>query len=409
MQKISQEICSKCKGRNWCGRSCPILKKIKEFLPKTEMHFSGSSPPEIFVGRYGYPNVYTGILSPNQHEKTDLFSSSKQWVEQGLTIDNILEMRGKLIYGQFRSNIKDVRINKKFTSVMQEISMSHKPVSTEFFLRKPINFQIQLDKHVSVIGNPAPLKYVRLEENPKIEKKVEYISSDDELRASDGMQELYQSKISIEHIIKLLSAGLLGKRNKRILVPTRWSITATDDTISKELLKKIKQYPEISEINLFHSDYVGNHYEFILLPDKFSFEVIEAKISGSVWNPTGKSTYLSQDYESFFPRKKYAENVTGAYYANRIAVSEYLEKIKKQASCLVLREARPEYWAPLGVGILREASRKAFQKKSEKFSTLKETLEIIKKRLITPIEKFKEKSEIIKNYGKQKKLTSYFK
>ena len=373
------------------------------------MHFSGSSPPEIFVGRYGYPNIYTGILSPNQHENTDIFSSSEQWVEQGLTIDNILEMRGKLIYGQFKSNIKDVRINKKFTSVMQEVSMSHKPVSTEFFLKKPVNFQIQLDKHVSVIGNPAPLKHVRLEENPNIEKKIEYISSDNELKAVEGMQELYKSKISVEHIIKLLSAGLLGKKNRRILVPTRWSITATDDTISKELLKKIKQYPEISEINLFHSDYVGNHYEFILLPEKFSFEVIEAKISGSVWNPTGKSTYFSQDYESFFPRKKYADEVTGAYYANRIAVSEYLEKIKRQASCLVLREARPEYWAPLGVGILREASRKAFQQKPEKFNTLKEVFEIIKKRLIIPLEKFKEKSEIIKNYGKQKKLTSYFK
>ena len=73
MQKISQEVCSKCKGRGWCGKSCPILNKIKEFLPKREMHFSGASPPEIFVGRYGYPNIYTGILSPNEKEETARF------------------------------------------------------------------------------------------------------------------------------------------------------------------------------------------------------------------------------------------------------------------------------------------------------------------------------------------------
>ena len=48
----------------------------------------------------------------------------------------------------------------------------------------------------------------------------------------------------------------------------------------------------------------------------------------------------------------------------------YLEKIKKQCSCLVLREARPEYWAPLGVGILREASRKAFQETPEIFNSI---------------------------------------
>jgi len=409
MQKIPQELCSKCKGRDWCGKPCPILQKIKDFLPKKEMHFSGSSPPEIFVGRYGYPNVYTGILSPNQHEDTEKFSSSEQWLKDNLTINDILELRGRLIYGQFKSNIKDARLGKKFMLTMQEISMSTKPVSAEFFLKKPINFQIHLDKHVSVIGNPSPLKHIRLEENPKIEKKVEDISSDDELKAVEGIKELYQSKISVEHIIKLLSAGMLGVKNKRILVPTRWAITATDDAVSKQLMTKIKQYPEISEIMVFNSDYVGNHYEFILLPDKFSFEVIEAKISGSVWNPMGKATYFARDYESFFPRKKYADSVTGAYYANRLALCEYLEKIKKQASCIVMREVRPEYWAPLGVGILREASRKAFQEKSETFSSVEEAIENIKKRLIIPINEFKEKSEILKNYGKQKKLSSFFK
>jgi len=409
MQKISQELCSKCKGRGWCGKPCPILNKIKEFLPKKEMHFSGASPPEIFVGRYGYPNIYTGILSPNEKEETARFSSSEQWVKENLTINDILELRGKLIYGQFKSNIKDAQSGKKFTLAMQEISMSHKPVSTEFFLKKPVNLSIQLDKHVSVIGNPAPLKHIRLEENPKIGKKVEYISSDDELKAVEGMKELYKSKTSVEQIIKLLSAGLLGIKRKRIFVPTRWSITATDDTISKQLMKKIKQYPEIQDIQVFNSDYVGNHYEFILLPDNFSFEVIEAKISGSVWNPTGKTTYFAQDYESFFPRKKYASNVTGAYYSNRLALCEYLEKIKHQASCLVLREARPEYWAPLGVGILREASRKAFTNKPQTFNTIQEAFENIQKRLIIPFEKFKEKSELLKNYNKQRKLTSYFK
>lgn len=408
-QKVSQELCVKCKGRGYCGKSCPILQRIKEFLPKQEMHFSGASPPEIFVGRYGYPNIYTGILSPKGHENSERYSSSELWIKENLQINEILELRGKLIYGQFKSNIKDVRIGKKFVVAMQEISLSQKPVSAEFFLKKPINFKIQLDRNVAIIGNPAPLKHVRLEENPKTNPKVEYISSDNDLKAVEGIKELYQLKIPVENIIKLLSAGMLGRKNQRIFVPTRWAITATDDSISKEMLKKIKSYQELSEIQVFHSDYVGNHYEFILLPEKFSFEVIEAKISGSVWNPIGKTTYFAQDNETFLGRKKYAENVTGAYYSNRLAVCEYLEKIKKQATILVLRESRPEYWAPLGVGILREASRKAFQGIPEKFNSIKEVFEKIKTRLVLNIEEFKEKSETLKNYGKQKKLSSFFK
>jgi hypothetical protein len=160
---------------------------------------------------------------------------------------------------------------------------------------------------------------------------------------------------------------------------------------------------------IFNSDYVGNHYEFILLPEKFSFEVIETHVPGSVWNPIGKTEDFTSDYETFFGRKNYAENVTGAYYSNRLALCEYLEKIKRQCSCLVLREARPEYWAPLGVGILREASRKAFQGIPEIFNSINEAMLEIQKRLILPIEKFKNRSEILKNYGKQKKLSSFFK
>jgi DNA repair protein NreA len=410
MQKINtSELCIKCKGRGFCGKPCPILQQIKNFMPKSKMHFSGSSPPEIFIGRYGYPNIYTGVLSPQGYEDSEKFSSSEFWVNNNLTINDVLELRGKLIYSQFKSNIKDARISKKFVVAMQEISLSQKPVSTEFFLKKPINPKIQFDKSVAIIGNPAQLKYIRLEENPKVNSKVEYISSDNELKAVEGIKELYNSKISVESIIKLLSAGMLGRKNKRIFVPTRWAITATDDSISKDMLKKIKQYPELSEIQVFHSDYVGNHYEFIILPEKFSFEVIEAKICGSVWNPINKTTQFSQDYESFFGRKKYAENVTGAYYSNKIAVCEYLEKIKRQASVIVLRESLPEYWAPLGVGILRETSRKAFKEIPEKFNSLKEAFAKIQLRLSLNIKEFKEKSEIIKNYGKQKKLSSFFK
>ena len=71
-------------------------------------------------------------------------------------------------------------------------------------------------------------------------------------------------------------------------------------------------------------------------------------------------------------RKKYAFEVTGAYYANRLGLAEHLEKIKRQATAIFIREVGPEYYAPLGVGILREITRSAFQNKPEKFNTIEE-------------------------------------
>jgi len=331
----------------------------------------------------------------------------EKWYEKKLTIKQILNHRGQLIYSRFKSRIRDVRKQKpsKFLSTMQEISLASKSVSTEFFLKKPIK-NILVDKHLPVIGNPAPLKAIRLEENPKIKRKVDYIVSDTDNKASASIKELYKI-IETSNIIKILSAGLLGLKKNRILVPTRWAVTATDDTLSKFLLKKIKFYPEISEILLFHGYYVGNHYEILLLPDKFSFEVIEAYMSGSTWNPT-QTINFSQDYEPFNGRKKYAFSVTGAYYTIRLAVCEYLEKIKRQASCLVMREERPEYNAPLGVGILRELGRDALSKKPETFPTMQEALQKSQTRMKLPVSLFKEKSWLLREHGKQTRLNKWF-
>jgi len=404
---FASELCARCKGKGLCGKPCKILGKISSFMPKTKLQFSGSSPPEIFVGRVGYPEINTGILAPQEYGSNEIMSLPELWHSNSLSIEQILAMRSQMIYSRFKSNIKDARKSGRFLSIMQEISMSNKSVSTEFILKKPAKPRMLFDTHIPLIGNPAPLQSVRLEENPHIEEKVDYLVSDTDNKASNSIIELYSAKIETSNIIKILSAGLLGLKSRRKLVPTRWAITATDDTISKSMLERIRFYQELSEILVFTSEYVGNHYEFLLLPDKFSFEVIEAKIPGSVWNPFSQNNLFMQDYEQFNGRKTYADNVTGAYYSNRLALAEYLTSIKRQASCLVLREARPEYYAPLGVGILRETSRQAFKNQPEKHETIDSAFNSMQQRMILPINLFRDKSQLLKNYRKQTRLSNW--
>jgi len=320
MQIFDSDMCARCKGKGWCGKPCQILSKIKQFFPKTKTHFSGSSPPEVFVGREGYPLVNTGILAPNEHGDTEEMSLPEEWYEKNLSIQQILNHRSQLIYSRFKSKIKDARAPKTFLTTMQEISIADKSVSAEIFLSKPIKVHAFIDKHIPIIGNPAPLKKIRLEENPHVHKKVDYLVYDTDVKSTVSIKELYHSKVQISNIIKILSAGMLGLKKNRRLVPTRWSVTATDDTLSKFLLTKIRYYQEIGEVMLFNGEYVGNHYEFILLPDKFSFEVLEAKMSGIVCNQFSPKTLVMQDHEAFSGRKKYASNVTGAYYSNKLAL-----------------------------------------------------------------------------------------
>ncbi len=364
--------------------------------PRSIQQFAGSSPPEIFVGRWNYPNIYTGILSPEEYGQTAELSSPELWHKNKLSISEILKNRNKLIYGRTQSNIK--KLETKFLSVMKEVAMTDKSIAAEFKLKKPIKKQDEQSANVPLISHAAEVEHVRLQENPSVKPKVEYLVNDTNAKATTAMLELEKANIQTSSITKLLSAGLLGLRPNRKLVPTRWSITAVDDTLSKEKLKRIRYFPEIQEISVFHAEFLGNHYEFLLLPSNWSFEVIEISLKKfGVW----------QDHESFFQRKTYAEDVTGAYYANRLAVTEYLEKIKRQALCLVFREIRPEYTAPLGVGILRQTSREAFSNPPETFQSIQEALKQIQTRLRLHVDNFAQKSVLLKQQSQQKKLTSF--
>jgi len=349
---------------------------------KIKRHFSGSTPPEIFVGRADYPNVFSGIITPPEKGQTEILASPEQWFEKRLNIEEVLNFRKKLVYGRKKSNVHSNSSIQNLNKIVQQVALSSKPVAAEYFLKSdfPIVKTFIQSKHYPLIPTPIPLERVRLEENPKVDKKVDYLTSDYDVKSITALEELHKSNTKISYLSKILSAGLLGVKANRKMVPTRWAITAVDDTLSKSLLKRIKIYPEINDILLFNSEYNGNHYEILLLPEQFSFEVIEsdAKIK-SLQNPNNVS--FSQDFEGFFGRKEYASSVTGAYYANRLAVCEYLEKIKRQAKVFVMREVRQEYYAPLGVGILREVTRHAMTTKPQICESIDEAFQFINKRL----------------------------
>ena len=396
-------LCIRCKGKGLCNKPCIILAKFKDNAPKPKLHFSGKSAPELFVGRIGYPYINAGILTPQDNDNLSNFPSAEEWSKQNFSIANVLRLRGQLIYGKAKTHIK---INDKIKQVTQELALSSKPVSTEIFLKKKPTFEFTVDKVFQPMTNPAPLHRAILEENPHVPKKVDYLINDTDMKSTDAIKELYTSRIKIDHLQKLLSIGLLGKKTARRMVPTRWSITATDDTISKQHLEKIRYLPQANQITLYSGNFLGNYIEALILPGHFSFEAIEAWQSGSTYSD--HKTEFSQDHETFNGRKKYAFNVTGGYYAMRLPLTEHLLKIKRQATVLIFREIRPEYYAPLGVGIVRETAKRTFQSIPKHFDTIEQALQDISTRIQTPIEDIKEKSWILNNYNKQKSIFDFY-
>ncbi|AFN04748.1 hypothetical protein PFC_09125 [Pyrococcus furiosus COM1] len=373
-----------------------IIKEVSPLVNRED--FFGSSPPSIFVGEHGYPYVRVGPLVPPIQGDTQYMDSPLSW--ENVRIEDVIRFRSLLVLGEAKVNV-DVRKSSKLIDSLQELAMSIKPVDSEVILKEKPAINILPEEFAPPLGPRGKLKVFKVVDNPKVPRKVDKTISD-ELKAREAIIGLYESGFDEYYIIRLLSAGLLGVKKR--IVPTRWSITAVQDTIGNYLRKNILKNPIIDNFEVYHHEFLGNRYVVLLLPMTYSFELLEVWLKGSLFG-TSKPSVI-HDYEDFRGLKGYAEQTTGAYYAARLSVLEYLRKRKRQAGIIVFREVTPAYYAPVGVWQIRVGVKKALEKGPIKFENLAEALNQIGNILEHPLEEYLKKSWTLTRF-KQRSLTSF--
>ena len=357
-----------------------IIKKISELGFKNRdvnniSKLDGSSPPSVFVGsKLHYPLVNVGILSPlDRDEDAWVYDKPKFWAENNFQVNDVVKLRDSLLNSRFQSNVTDVRYNKKFLDLSQEIAVASKPVDVEIELKNKVNIGREKDKVMTPHGMRAGIKSAKIVSNVKVDRKLDKIMNDD-IKASEAMKILYKNSFDEYLLSKILSIGVLGLKKNRKLVPTRWSITATDDALGKQLLENVKKFRWIENYELFYGSFLGNHYLILLFPSVWSYELFELYLPGSSWNQSNRIK-ASTVFEPYSGRKDYAVATAGGYYASRLPILEYLNKIKRQAGVLAIRIETPSYWAALGVWVVRESVRKALTNKMLDFTKMEELLE----------------------------------
>jgi hypothetical protein len=322
----------------------------------------GSTAPEIFVGRSNYPRVSTGILAPvDRDAPADEFATSGDWYRRGLDIEQVLQYRTGLLNSNRSASINVHDVWDGFVGVQREVAIADRPVDVEIGLAEKLDLDLDLDQITSPTGPRARAESAALAENPHVPRAVQKTLEDDDWQAQGAMVYLYRRGFDVYDVNTVLSAGALGRDHQRRLVPTRWSITAVDDTVGQYLRGRIRHNPAVDEVQVWMNEYVGNRYWVILAPGQWEYELVEMKAPGSVWNqdPTGE-VWMGAAHEGFEGRSGYVEETAGAYYAARLGVLEHLHDVGRQAKCLVLREVSDDYWAPVGVWQIRESVRNAF-------------------------------------------------
>ncbi|MFA6530507.1 MAG: hypothetical protein WCT31_02165 [Candidatus Micrarchaeia archaeon] len=359
-------------------------RQFLDYKPSADI-FGPSS--EIFVGKYGYPNIAAGPLvglNPTGASVSPKELFGKDYAE-------ILAQQASFVRGN-----KNFEIKSRMRRDMEEVALSEKAIDVEMQLTKVPYFNLETDAINKPMGASAPIKKFMQAENPKIPGKVDSIVNED-ITATLAISELMDHGFDNYYITNIFSVGTLGMEKNKRLVPTRWSITAVDDIIAKQKMEQIRDYPEIKEVTVYSSSFLDNHFHILLIPGKWEFENFESWPENGMWAGT------TEEYEGYYGRTKYADKQVGGYYASRFSVVDYLDSIRKQAKAVVFREIGEWYIAPVGVWQVRENVRNAFENIDGKFASVKDAMAYLERKLNVKMKKYLSMSRILS----QRRLTEF--
>ena len=409
MQASQASLCAVCKGSKMlCGKTnCPVVARAsshyKIWRSIKGLTVDGSSPPSVFVGRFGYPYVNVGPLAPNYYGDTSLLDSPEMWL--GRSIDEIIDFRSQLVRGMYRVNVRKPEKAGRILDLTRELSLAEHYVETELKLKKRPIKRFRVDADVQPIGPTAPLERVEIG-YIKWNRDMEKAFYDGDLKAKNATLTLYEEGVPVSQIMRAFSMGSFGVERNRRLVPTRWSITAVDDLLSKDMARKIKDFPFVNEYEVYESSYLGNRFLVLLVPDAWAYEAYEVWYPKTLWNPSEDRVSIVTDWEGYNGRTTYA-TMGGCYYSGRLAVLEHLIKVRRQAKVFILREAYPDYILPVGVWQVRENVRNAMRQPPMRYATIKQALDRVMSRLSIGLDQWLSAGYLLRHTLTQTKLTDY--
>lgn len=412
LRAIRGSLCVYCLGsRALCGRrQCPILLRYSKLQPVVRLEnktmLDGSSPPGVFVGRTGYPKVGVGPMVPPYFGDTSVLDHPESWWD--IDLEKLVEYRSSLVRGMFRVDVRKPWEAGRLLELTQEMAMASQPTDAYVEFSKPVVARILLDEDAQPFGPYGVVEKIE-SGNVRVNRFIEKAYYDEDLKASEAIYYLYSLGVPVSTIQKAFSVALFGVGKRRRLVPTRWSITAVDSVLAEKMLEKIRGNTEIDECAVYESEHIDNRFVIIFVPGKWSYEFIEMFHPGSVWNVgSDESIAIGSDYEDTEGRTTYAR-IGGCYYAARLAVVEYLYRIRRQAAVLVLREAGPGYFLPAGVWLVRENVRKALASKPVRFGSIDSALTYAARKLRAPWRLVLKESRLLRNIRERRRITEYLK
>lgn len=137
-------------------------------------------------------------MVPPLHGDTTILDKPEMWL--GKSIEEIVNYRLSLVRGV--SNIDIHSTSGKYIESLQELAMTSKSVESEAtFEKTPIaDTGMALDTDSGPFGPIAPLKTFKTSSSLSVDQRLENIFYDKDLRAAEGIVNLYQGGVEVSRI-----------------------------------------------------------------------------------------------------------------------------------------------------------------------------------------------------------------
>jgi len=203
----------------------------------------------------GYPNVYAGHWFP-RFTRTRAFlicpssGSENPWTK-------IVGFRSTLVRGEHRVHVNKFEESGKIIDRTRELALSVCPVDVELALKDRPHRRLVLDDQIQPLRSLRPhFGYAgrKFKVGSPNRKGIQGHRPKKRRKRSRPfmIEECWFRGYSAHFSVGASVSNLEGS-----LVPTRWSITAVDSILSRDLMKEVRTFPEINEYQVYDSSYFG--------------------------------------------------------------------------------------------------------------------------------------------------------
>ena len=187
--------------------------------------------PSVFIGSFGYPDVEGGPLLIDDSDHPP------DWLARNLRIEDVVGLRVRTIRGRSPA--------RQFTGNLQEIALSSRPLDVDVAFSRPVSFAMTSMGRSRRWGSRGRYGGLTWWAAPPLNDLSTGSLPIPILGLPKPVSNCPVGETMSTASQKLMTSGLLGRH--RHFVPTRWGITAVDDTLSTALKKEIAGYPPLEE------------------------------------------------------------------------------------------------------------------------------------------------------------------